>query len=56
MKSATSPSTGSCAPRFARSRRAEPERCVIIDAAQDERTVFAAVWQAVQSRLLAHRR
>jgi dTMP kinase len=36
--------------------RAEPERCVIIDAAQDERTVFAAVWQAVQSRLLAHHR
>jgi dTMP kinase len=36
--------------------RAEPERCVIIDAAQEERAVFAAVWQAVQSRLLAHHR
>ena len=33
--------------------RAEPERCVVIDAAQEERAVFAAVWQAVQSRLLA---
>ncbi len=33
--------------------RAEPERCVLIDAAQDERTVFAAVWHAVQTRLLA---
>ncbi len=28
--------------------RTEPERCVLIDAAQDERTVFAAVWHAVQ--------
>ncbi len=33
--------------------RAEPERCVLIDAAQDERTVFAAVWHAVHTRLLA---
>ena len=33
--------------------RQEPERCVIIDAAQDERTVFAEVWRAVQARLLA---
>jgi dTMP kinase len=33
--------------------RAQPERCVIIDAAQEERAVFAAVWQAVQSRLMA---
>ena len=52
-KSATSPSTGSCGTPFATSPRAEPERCVVIDAAQEERAVFAAVWQAVQSRLLA---
>jgi len=30
----------------------EPERCVLIDAAQDERAVFAAVWSAVEGRLL----
>ena len=30
---------------------AEPERCVVIDAAQDEDAVAEAVWQAVSSRL-----
>ena len=30
---------------------AEPERCVVIDASQDEDAVAAAVWQAVSSRL-----
>src|SRR4029079_810282 len=33
--------------------RAEPERCVLIDAGQDERAVFAEVWRAVQTRLFA---
>jgi dTMP kinase len=33
--------------------RAEPERCVLIDATLDERAVFAAVWRAVETRLLA---
>jgi dTMP kinase len=32
--------------------RAEPKRCVLIDATTDESNVSAAVWQAVQSRLL----
>ena len=31
--------------------RAEPDRCAVIDAAQDEDTVAAAVWEAVGARL-----
>lgn len=31
----------------------EPERCVLVDAAQDERAVSAEVWRAVQTRLFA---
>jgi len=31
--------------------RAEPARCAVIDAAQDEETVAAAVWEAVGARL-----
>jgi dTMP kinase len=30
----------------------EPERCIVIDATQDEDTVAEAVWQAVRARLL----
>jgi len=30
---------------------AEPERCVVIDAASDENTVADAIWSAVESRL-----
>lgn len=33
--------------------RAEPERCVLIDATQDERAVFNDVWTAVEARLFA---
>src|SRR5262245_3887524 len=33
--------------------RAEPERCVVIDAAQPPERIAAAVWQAVAERLLA---
>jgi len=36
--------------------RAEPERCVLIDATTDESNVFAAVWETVQSRLLVRAR
>ncbi|CAN1721411.1 Thymidylate kinase [Hyphomicrobium sp. 1Nfss2.1] len=31
----------------------EPERCVLIDATQEPDAVFAAVWRAVEARLLA---
>lgn len=31
---------------------AEPERCVLIDGAQEAQDVFAQVWRAVESRLL----
>jgi len=33
--------------------QAEPERCILIDAALDEDAVSAAVWAAVETRLLA---
>jgi dTMP kinase len=32
---------------------ADPERCVLIDATMDENAVTAAVWRAVQTRILA---
>jgi dTMP kinase len=35
---------------------AEPERCVVIDASMDESMVAAAVWNAVETRLLASTR
>ena len=38
---------------FCEIAKAEPERCVLIDAAQDEGAVFDAVWRAVEARLLA---
>jgi dTMP kinase len=36
--------------------RSEPERCVLIDAAQDEAAVAASIWRAVEARLLAEAR
>jgi dTMP kinase len=33
--------------------RAEPQRCVIIDAAEPPEIIAAAVWRAVAERLLA---
>jgi dTMP kinase len=36
--------------------RDEPKRCVLIDAAADEAAVADAVWQAVETRLLAEAR
>ena len=31
----------------------EPERCVLVDATQDQDAVFADIWRAVETRLLA---
>ena len=41
---------------FAAIARAEPDRCVLIDAAADETDVADAVWRAVETRLLAEAR
>jgi dTMP kinase len=32
--------------------RAEPERCVVVDASRDEATVAEAIWDAVRARLI----
>jgi dTMP kinase len=34
--------------------KAEPERCVLIDAAGPVETVEAAIWSAVEARLAVH--
>ena len=39
---------------FRRIAMAEPERCVLIDAAEEMDTVEAAVWEAVGQRLASH--
>jgi dTMP kinase len=36
--------------------RSEPQRCVLIDAAQDEAAVAASIWRTVETRLLAEAR
>ena len=41
---------------FAAIARAEPDRCVLLDAAADEAAVAEAVWTAVECRLLAEAR
>jgi dTMP kinase len=41
---------------FAAIARSEPHRCVLIDAAADEEAVAAAVWTAVETRLIAEAR
>ena len=46
------PSTSARRQAFLAIARREPERCVVIDAADDEETVAEAVWQAVRARLL----
>jgi dTMP kinase len=38
---------------FAGVARAEPDRCVLVDAAADEAAVADAIWRAVEMRLLA---
>jgi len=41
---------------FAEIARAEPDRCVLVDAAAEEAAVADAVWRAVETRLLAEAR
>jgi dTMP kinase len=41
---------------FAAIARAEPHRCVLIDATADEAAVAEAVWRAVETRLIAEAR
>lgn len=41
---------------FAAIARSEPQRCVLVDAAADEADVAKAVWNAVETRLLAEAR
>jgi dTMP kinase len=41
---------------FAAIAQAEPQRCVLVDAATDEAAVAEAVWSAVEARLIAEAR